>query len=498
MSEGRSTDRPDRATYQVIAAPPVPDPDPSVEEYLGLAACGHDRCVNSLAVSVERPWLELMTAVPVSGQRITPMDGGMKMPAADVLGDFVKALRPEDQDACSLEATSEAWKAMGETLAEMASTIKSGLADLGGGWSGVDFDLFDDSVSMLVQQLQSAAFEITEEDGMVAQLDALVESIGRAQTDEGTPYPPVGLSPLDDRLFGGRVHVRAPYTATCKTEESDSMEEAAELAGFTPNVVGEAADWVESRAEHKYEEGNSPETAEQLGQVPGWYTADRAREEAEAEFENRWSEGGVEAYEKFRERAEGLEREVRARCRYADEALREFTPSTTPLAGAWWSEVEREPYPGLEKAATRGGGNPPQIEDYTDPTANPDDLVDDNPEVFERDWEGGGGGAGAGGGGLAGGGGAGSVSPGGLSSGGAGQGGPGGGPGAGTGAGMAGAGGAGTAGVGGAGGMMMGGGGGMAGAPGGADGNSEGEAANWLVEEDNVWGVEDEDDDPYA
>ncbi|MFC4333830.1 hypothetical protein [Salininema proteolyticum] len=107
---------------------------------------------------------------------------------------------------------------------------------------------------------------------------------------------------------------------------------------------------------------------------------------------------------------------------------------------------------------------------------------------------GGGAGGGLGGGGL--GGGAGVMGGGaGMPRGGAGAGGAGAkvGPGAGGGAG-AGRGGGGRAG----GGMMAGGGGGGMGRPGGDDKESKGEAAGWLVEDEDVWGIGDEDDDPYA
>ncbi|WP_025273298.1 WXG100 family type VII secretion target [Haloglycomyces albus] len=480
---------------------PLPEPVPhsDLEQYLGIASCEDGACRNSDVNLAERPWLQLMSAVPKSGQEFYPMDPGMKMPSQDSVTAFIRRLRPEDVEAHSVETVASEWKLVADGLREVASELKTSISDLAESWSGTDFDNFEDTASELVMGMQSLAYEIADDGGLVPQLEDITEAVDSAQTgdSEGMAYPPVQISPVDEKLFGGTLHIRTPFSAPCEKEESEDMEEAAEMAGFTPNVVGESSDWVYSRTVFVHDFFNQPDVAEYYGRDPGWFSPDEAQEQAEEEFASRWSDAAVEPLMKFTERAVSLNGRVNERWDSADEVLAKLDATATPAVDDTLSSgsVEAESYSGLESPTPLGEGIAPQVADYTEPTGVPEDLVEDNPEVFEKDWEDGGpGGIGGGstGTGLAGG----PDSPGGIKtgSGGAGMAGAGlgpGGPSAGSATGAGGAAG---------GGMMMGGGGGggMMRNMGGEEKESEGDASKWLVEEDNVWGLYDEDDDPYA
>ncbi|WP_025272900.1 hypothetical protein [Haloglycomyces albus] len=516
---------------------------------LNIGSCKNGDCENIEDSEAEDAWLRLMSAIPVKNQEIQMRSSEMKMPSGWTVTEFVNQLRPAEQNDYSIEHIREKWGDFFDTLSPSESELKQKLKDIDDNWTGDDADAFADQVEGLVDDLKRLTAEIggeNKDDGMIENLrqrETTIASMQGGEGSEGTPYPAVHITTVGDRWWWwDEIHVRPPYIAECQDETCDKADDVAELAGFDTSTVTEVQDWTADRAEYLHEYKNRPEVAESEGKEPGWFTMDMATEQAKDELDQQSrSESDYDPKDDYEARATDLNRNIVERMNIASDDAGQVENDVSPSNDTDMNPEDYGPKPYSPPAggAPAGGGGAPGTGDYESPTAPgqtpsmpggggsgggpgspsypgpggpgtgpaPGEYDPDDPEGWEWDENGNPvpAGSGSGGAGLASAGGPGA--PPGIGGPGGGVPGVGGGPGAG-GSGMAGAGpgmgGAGAAGAGagggGRGGMMMGGGGGGGGMRGMNDGDKEskGEADAWLVEDDDVWGVTDEDDDPYA
>ncbi|WP_100448896.1 hypothetical protein [Glycomyces xiaoerkulensis] len=467
--------------------------------------CSNPECGNPLYHPAEESWQQLVSAVPVRDQlyRLKPRAHDMAYPTEADFRAAVAAVRPEYADEHSLERLRAGWtEEVAGKLADWPERIKSELSDLGEGWSGSDFEAFE----QVCTETRGLVDDIVEDiDGTVAQLQELQETIYTLQGGDLGEIPfPAARFWIDGEWHSWvSVHVRpAWWHGDCIQHTCQDAEHVLALAGADPELGTEIIDYIDERVEHYVDYYENPANIERDGLDPKGITIEEAKRMAVADAADAY--GGVveQNWQEYDGRQQGVDEDIEQR--NADNDSEQQSVRTTS---------SDKPYPSVADQAYMDL-DPPSMEHPTG-TASPESTEDPSlepPESQPPEGDGPPGGSddddepgglasgGPGGGGV--GGGFGGVGGSGPTTGGA-PGAAGGGPGpAATGAGAAGM--AGTAAGGGAGGaaprggmtgMMGGAGGGMRG---GQSSDEDHEADVDLTEDKNMWGFVSEDDDPYA
>lgn len=487
---------------------------------------------------------------------------GFPTPSPGEVQALITKIRPKDNpDQYALSTIQDEWYkfkldfSVNENTG-VAGNLKAALTALSDGWEGDDFDAFAEQVEVVIGNCEKIAEDIGDEgSGAIQILKQKSDEIDALQgiSTDSVPYP-APLYWIKDKggLFSNpNIHVRVPFARDgCEVAEGCMFGDGAdnralELGGFDSDVVGEAQAFVESQTQYYMAQGaneNPPVTQEQAAR---WAAADADRELGDVADVNS---------DNFEERAEIANNTVVDRWTSAEESAGQFAPTANPAAPSTFSDAAGDlPGSGYSPPGGGSGGlSPGEMPTGSGPSGlePPEGLQPSNPGGFDppggtpggidpggydpgglddNPWDSnvpdpddvsgglasggglGGGGGGLGGGGLPGGGaggglggGAGGGLGGGMGGGMAGgmMGGAGGGRGAGAGAGGGRGGGRGAGGgpkgmgkAGMAGGMMGGAGGGRGM---GGQGEGEGESGTWLTEDDDVWGIGNEEEDPYA
>lgn len=532
------------------------DPAPGLET-LGAEAyesrgasstCGHDECNIPGKTDAETAWEELMAPIPDADVafRVPAEANKYYYPDESTFEHVMGAVRPEGSDDHAMGRISESWKHVSDTqLQAIHDDLDSAIKTLSNSWQGEDFDSLSDTMDETLTMIVSTQDKIGD---LTSELDETIQTVRNRQglTGGETPFPPAQIYVKEaDCCDGYKVHIRPPWGVECeRLQGSEQIADAlAEEGGV---VVEEVRGWIDERVTDLVENDNMPRDEAER----------QAREEAQHEIDGGYSDE-LQAYV---DQTNSEIEDIMGRRDEADRSVETMSlgnQAETPPEIANEEEIDPSPGPGAPPAGgapSIPGGmdgfnsntspSPPSMPDMGGPNGpsspsspglpgydpnNPSSpgspgLDDDNPwgsGIDDPDDIGGGlagGGTGVGGppGIGTGGGGPGGLGTGGGAGGGVGAGGMGmmgaGGAGAGRGAGAAGGrgggrgagggmrGGAGAgAGGRGAGGRgmtgMMGGGGAR---PGMGAGEGEGGDDTWLTEDDDVWGIGNEDDDPYA
>ncbi|WP_155829746.1 hypothetical protein [Glycomyces tenuis] len=487
-------------------------------------------------------------------------EGTMLLPPGQTIQSMVASLRPQPEADYALDTIRDKWSEFHELFGTIWEDLENGLADLANSWKGDDYDGFEEQTQTVIRNCKTIMKDIAGEDGaggIIKVLNDKQQEIFNQQGGTAIVYPAPKFFLENTGCGSQAIHIRPPFFQTCEIKANDETKEAVELAGFDPGIVDEVHDareeeynrWAEYVAENPdYEEDGRK--GEELAQ----YKADQLADDMLEDM-------GNDGQEILQAQAAEVNEEVTDRHSTTDMAVTEIEPDheqgeqTTfndgqtdkpgsggldsgggggmPDMGGGGLDGMEPPAPGSVPTPDLGGGPNSPRPDLPGPggppdTNLPDDGLDPNPwdpSTPDPDDVGGGlasgGGGGGGLGGLPGGGGAGGGLPGGGAGGGLGagaggigggmMGGAGAGRGAGAGAGGRGAGagaGAGRGAGAGAGGRGAGAGagrgmaGGMMGGAGGRGMGGPGEDQDgkdtWLTEEDDVWGIGNEDEDPYA
>ena len=520
------------------------DPAPNLEE-LGAEAyqsrgaqgtCGHDECDIPGKTDAETAWEELMAPIPDADVvfRVPAEANKYYYPNESTFAHVMGAVRPEGSDNHAIGRISGAWGHVGRVqLQAIYDDLQTAIRNLANSWEGDDFDSLSDAMDETLTMITNTQDKI---DDLTSELDETAQAIRNRQglTGGETPFPPAQLYVKEAGCCDDyKVHIRPPWGVECeRLVGSDQIADAlAEEGGV---VVEEVRDWIDQRVTELVENYDMPrDEAEQQAREEAQYQIDG---DTNAQFQAYVDQTNIEIEDIMGRRDE------------ADRSVETMNlgnqPETPPQIA---NEEEIDPSPGTGAPPAGGvpsvGGmdgfdsntspSPPSMPDLGGPGSpgspggpgspdfktNPSSpgLDDDNPwgssgidpdDIGGGLASGGGGGSlggppgfgGGGGGGL--GGGAGGIG-GGTGAGAGGMTGMMGGAGAGRGAGGAGgrgAGGRGAGGMRGAGGRGMTGmmGGGAGGRPGMGIGDGEKSDDTWLTEDDDVWGIGNEDEDPYA
>lgn len=528
-----------------------------INELMKNPTCGVEKCTAKTVDPAEEAWLRLMSAVPKNGQSAA-IDAGRDIPQYALpdkasVGDLVRSLRPSQPDLYSIEQISSEWKTFYSTFNNVPNELKNGLSTLSEDWEGEDYDAFEEQVEKVIKNARTILADIWGEEGTVGGavklLDDKSDSIYQQQGGNECVYPSPKFHLEDAAACSHKIHIRPAYFPECKVFPDDETKVAMEWAGFDSSIVDEVQEERERIYNMYIDHTNQyPEYEED-----GMRGEELARTRADEYAKRATDDLGTDGQDQLQAEAARVNGDITDRHSNTDMAVSEITPEAAPSEQTAFNDGDTEPPGGLDGGSLPGGGSPPGLDNMTPPgnmkpvtpstpsmpdnPTNPDypgnpDLPGNPPGtgdpggIDDDPWTpstpdpddlpsgglagGGGGGLGGGGGGLPGGGGAG----GGLPGGGAGGGLPGGGIGAGAMGGMMGAGGGAGRGAGGAGGGRGGGRGpggmgrgagamggmmgGAGGRPGGAPGEDGGETGTWLTEDDDVWGIGNENEDPYA
>ncbi|WP_199034236.1 hypothetical protein [Glycomyces salinus] len=528
--------------------------------FVNARGCTNGSCENQNNPG-EEPWLQLMSCIPVTGQigKIKPIPSGMATPNDMEVSEIVEQLRGSDGDDYAIQAIKEGWQDFMDVFQPLEGHLQTALEALSQEWTGDDYDAFEEQVEIVKGNLAKVKEDIGSADGqgggngILAMLEQKQLSIYALQGgDAGEVLFPAPLVWVDGRGFwkSAQFHVRPAFWAgECEIIDdacaNDSGNDILELAGYPDNddYRNEVTQFETDRAAYYESNGYSPSEAQSM-----------AEEDANAQV----TQDVDDLDEDYQQRLDNITTDITTRRDMADDEVGGFSPTVSNSDATSVGDGGADPmgYDGLNPGGggsgdvptmPGGGGlNPPGGPsggigggggfDPPSPPGSPGGpglgdppggdgggLDPDNP------WGSGGiddpddigGGLASGGGGAVappgigtGGGGPGGLGPGAGAGAGAGAGGMGmmgaGGMGAGRGAGAGAAGGRGAGGRGaggmgagrgaGAGGRGMTGmmGGGAGGRPGMGAGEGEGNGDTWLTEEDDVWGIGNEDDDPYA
>ncbi|WP_156926176.1 hypothetical protein [Glycomyces arizonensis] len=528
---------------------------------LNGAPCSNGDCTNT-SNPAEEAWVKLVSAIPVAGQveSFKCVAGGTAAPSPEEVQSLVYQIRPTDGDKYALRTLADKWFNFNYDFSEnpdsaVAPILDTKLGHLSDGWQGDDFDAFAEQMETVFSNCERIAADIgNDSSGMIGLLKQKADEIYALQGGDSheLPYPaPQYWTEDEGSLFSNpKVHVRAPFTdGDCKVAEGcmygdGDAEEAMELGGFDGEYANELNQYKTDQTEYHFErlKAENPEATEaELAQL---HT--QAEQLAEQDANDRAATDYEEADQDYEARAAEQNETVMARWTDAEVSTSEFTPTAEPSEDTTFRESGDD--------LTDNGYSPPGGGDFNgSPTSSGIDGL--NPPESTSSFGGGSGGFGGGGGGSLGdygtdgsGTGLDSDNPwssyagedpddisGGLASGpGAGLGGSlGGGSGLPTGAGGGIGAGPGGAGLGAGGGLIGGAGGGRGGGgmgAGGRAGGLSGKAAagaggksgrmgsgmmgggrggtgssednegreTWLTEDDDVWGIGNEDSDPYA
>lgn len=492
------TDVPQDAT--LLPGPITTLPDTNIPTL--RPACSNPNCANPTVHPGELGWQQLVSAVPVERQlyRLRPKEGGMSFPSEADFRTAVAAVRPEYADAHSIERLRNAWtESVSGRLADWSERIKSNLLDLAEGWAGTDFEAFETACTQTREMVDDI---IDDVDATAASLQSTEEALYSIQGgDSGEiPYPAPQFWIDGDWHSWVSVHVRpAWWHGDCIEHTCQDAEHVLALAGAAPELATEIIDYIDERILHFVDYYSSPANIEAEGLDPRGITVDQAKELAVADAMEHYGNTVAQNWSEHDARHAEINEDIEQRSTDTDgedRAVRTVRSDKDYPAVADPAYMDLEA-PEMEQPS---GTAPPQTSE--DPSLEPPvgeaPEGEDSVKSSEEDGEPGGGLASSG----VGGGGAGPGFAGGGGFGGAPTA-----PGAGAspsipGGGMAtvagAAGGAAAAaaprGAGGA--AMMGGGAGAGRGTGENDQNREPDVD--LLEDENMWGFINEDDDPYA
>lgn len=449
------------------------------------------------------------------------------------------ALNPVPEDLKNgLSTLSEDWKgedydAFEEQVEKVIKNVRTVLADIWG--------------------------EGSEAGGAVKILDEKSGSIYGQQGGDECVYPSPKFHLEDAAACSHKIHIRPPYFGACEVFADDETKVAMEWAGFEPTIIDEVQeerqriyDWYIETSNQYPEFEVDGMRGEQLANAKADEYAQRETDRLGTDGQEQLQAQATQVNEDITDRHENTDLMV--------SEITPEAKTSDPTAFNEGGDVETPGSGGLDGGSPPGGGAPPGLGDMNPPgspsgltptspnspnlpdgngpgdfnspnSPNSPNLPDpNNPGLDDDPWSPSSPDPDDLGGGLASGGGLGSGS--GLG-GGPGLGGPGGGMGGGPGGGIGAGGGGIGGGVGGVGGMMGAGGGArgmgagagggrgagagggrgaggagrgmMGGMMGGAGGRGMGgagedgqETGTWLTEDDDVWGIGNEDSDPYA
>jgi hypothetical protein len=513
------------------------------------AYCEVGECPNKAEDPAEIAWVKLMSAVPTVDQTkgMTTKRTDIPLPGDREIGAIVDSIRPSNPNEYSMVQIMDNWEKFRSSFAE--------------DWKGDDYDAFEEQVGKVVKNIRTVIQDIGENEtsGVIGVLNEKQQAIFNQQGGQAIVYPAPKFWLENTGCGSQAIHIRSPYFDHCEIFANDETKKALELGGFDPNIYDEVHEARERNYNAVYETYTQQYYVEHPEAIPGGKTAhEYATERAEYWANEALEDLGNDGSAQYQAKAAEANGEVIDNTQEANTQVSDIRPETQASQPTAFNDgqTELEPSGGIDGGGAPSmpsiGGPPssmdppssditsPTVPDFNSPdrptTTNPttptlpdSGLDDDNPWAPSSpdpdDISGGlasGGGLGSGGGGLGGGG---------LPGGGAGGGGLGGGAGGGLGGGLggamgagmmggagggrgAGAGAGGGRGAGGAKGMGKGMGGGAGGGRGamaggmmggagggrgmGGQGDGEQETGTWLTEEDDVWGIGNEEEDPYA
>ncbi|THV42982.1 hypothetical protein [Glycomyces buryatensis] len=483
--------------------------DPIVCLPVERMGCSNAECGNPVEHPSETPWQELLSAVPVEDQlyRLKPRASDMSYPTEEDFRAAVAAVRPEHADEHSVARLRTGWNdEVAEKLGPWSDRLRSQLTDLSEGWAGTDFEAFQevcDQTRVLVDDV------IEDIDATVAGLQSTEEYIFSLQGgDSGeVPYPAPQFWIDGEWHSWVAVHVRpAWWHGDCIEYTCQDAEHVMALAGAAPEVATEIIEYIDDRVEHYIQYYESPVNIERDGLDPKGITLDVAKELAVADAMENF--GGIveQNWSEYDSRHSGIDEDIAQRS--ADNDAEQQSMRTTQSDKPYPDSAD-EAYMDLESPSMEQPTGRSSPETTQNPSLDPPsgDVQDDSSRESDDSGAGsvgdGGSEDGAGGGLASGGSGTGMGSgPGGGASVAApdAKSGPTGGPGGGSfppvsSAAATGAGAAAGTGNRGASGMM---GGGGRGAGNGPSDNAERDPDVDLIEDENIWGYVNEDEDPYA
>ena len=506
--------------------------------------CGQDGCTLGKGPAATA-WEALMSGL--YREQDFQLENSTHQFAAPDPGQFelvLEHIRPDPKHA--IEPMVNEWHEISMWLEEFKERHHYNVKALADGWKGEEFDRFSD----FNEELETYLLDVTDKISSVSEeLDLAGREIHQQQGgDDGyIPFPDAQIH-VDNSGCESKYHFRPPWhVGPCNDLDQDTIESW--YFGEDEGSAWRSGQWKEARTEHLVSIGYSQtEAQEEAAEELNMWTTDLVRDYREViENDAEVNRQDIES------RKLAAERSV-IDSRY--DSSQKPPPSLSnpedievdPGLDQPPTDIGSPPSGGLEDYGSANSGPSPEL---PDPNSSPGGVGGGGmpgggaggsgtpPGDASSDWElpdgddddddefsdglqsggvgggagggvgsggigGGGAGAGAGGVGAGAGGMAGGAMGGGRMGGGAGAGGMGrgaGGGGAGAGGGR-GAGGGSGSGRGAGGGRMGGGMGGMMpmGGAGAGGGKQDGESKNddWLHEEDDVWGVGNEEDDPFA
>ncbi|WP_205325999.1 WXG100 family type VII secretion target [Glycomyces sp. YM15] len=260
-----------------IVAPPPP----------GRPACSNPNCGNPTEHPAEHDWQQLVSPVPVERQlyRLRPKETGMAFPTEADFRAAVAAVRPERADAHSLERLRGAWsEQVSGRLADWSEQIKSNLSDLAEGWSGADFEAFEAACSQTRELVEDLVDDV---DATVASLHSTEEALYAIQGGGSgeIPYPAPQFWIDGDWHSWVSVHVRpAWWHGDCIQYTCQDAEHVLVLGGAEPELATEIIDYIDERILHYIDYYSSPVNIERDGLDPAkGLTVEEAKELAVAD-----------------------------------------------------------------------------------------------------------------------------------------------------------------------------------------------------------------------
>lgn len=262
------------------AAPPAAPPPPAGEVVppvaeeippIGRPACSNPNCGNPTEHPAELDWQQLVSAVPVAGQlyRLRPKEAGMAFPTEADFRAAVAAVRPERADAHSLERLRGAWtEQVAGRLSDWSERIRSNLNGLAEGWSGTDFEAFEAACTQTRELVDDLIDDI---DATVSSLQSTEESLYSIQGGGSgeIPYPAPQFWIDGDWHSWVSVHVRpAWWHGDCIEYTCQDAEHVLALGGAEPELATEIIDYIDERILHYIDYYASPVNIERDGLDP--------------------------------------------------------------------------------------------------------------------------------------------------------------------------------------------------------------------------------------
>ncbi|HEX2144487.1 MAG TPA: hypothetical protein VHG10_08265 [Glycomyces sp.] len=462
--------------------------------------CSNAECSNPTEHPAEQSWQQLVSAVPVERQlfRLRPKEAGMAFPTEADFRAAVAAVRPEYADAHSLQRLRNAWtEEVAGRLADWSEQIKSNLTDLAEGWTGTDFEAFEGACTQTRELVDALLDDV---DATVANLEATEEALYSIQGgDSGEiPYPAPQFWIDGDWHSWASVHIRpAWWHGACIEYTCQDAEHVLALAGAEPDLATEIIDYIDERILHYVDYYASPVNIERDGLDPSkGLTVEEAKELAIADAMDHYGTRVEQSWGAYDARHSETNEDIEQRSTDTDSeerSVRTVRSDKQYPAAADPTYMDLEPPPMEQPTGTERptASEDPSLEPPTGDVPEPEQPVEP-PTDGEEEPSGGLASGGTGGAGFAGG--AGISAPATATTAPASTAVAGGALGAAA-AGVAGGGAAAAAGSRGSTAMMGGGGGAGRGMP---MEDKEREAEVDLVEDENMWGFVNEDDDPYA